>query len=54
MQAEWRWCHKCQVLAFTEQGAGICAAAGRHDHSQSGDYALAFSDETTTIASFCS
>lgn len=41
-QVNWRWCRKCQVLAFNGAGSlGACAAGGSHDHSGSGNYALA-------------
>jgi len=40
-QTNWRWCTKCQVLAFAgNPSAGACAAGGSHDHTGSGDYAL--------------
>jgi hypothetical protein len=40
-QTNWRWCSKCQVLAFAGDPApGACAAGGSHDHTGSGDYAL--------------
>ena len=41
-QAHWRWCSKCQGLAFAGNGLpGICPAGGHHDHNGSGDYTLA-------------
>ena len=40
-QTNWRWCNKCQVLAFAgNPSPGACAAGGSHDHTGSGDYAL--------------
>jgi hypothetical protein len=36
-QTGWRWCKKCQGLAFA---AGFCIAGGSHDLSGSQDYAL--------------
>ena len=40
-QDNWRWCNKCQVLAFAGfPSLGACAAGGSHDHSGSGDYVL--------------
>jgi hypothetical protein len=41
-QSNWRWCNKCQGLAFAgNSSAGACPAGGTHDHSGSGDYTLA-------------
>ena len=40
-QDNWRWCNKCQVLAFAGfPSLGACAAGGSHEHSGSGDYVL--------------
>jgi hypothetical protein len=40
-QDNWKWCNKCQVLAFAGfPSLGACAAGGSHDHSGSGDYVL--------------
>jgi hypothetical protein len=39
-QDNWRWCSKCQTLAFNGAGAGACAAGGVHDHSKSANYYL--------------
>ena len=39
-QDNWRWCNKCQVLAFAGYSVGVCAAGGSHDHLGSGDYVL--------------
>ena len=40
-QTNWRWCTKCQVLAFAgSPSPGPCAAGGSHDHTGSGDYGL--------------
>jgi hypothetical protein len=40
-QSNWRWCNKCQVLAFAgSPSLGACAAGGSHDHTGSGDYLL--------------
>src|SRR5262245_61155348 len=44
MQADWRWCKKCQGLAFSQSQPSVCPAGGSHDHSQSGNYALALDD----------
>jgi hypothetical protein len=42
-QDNWRWCKKCQVLAYAgNPSAGACAASGQHDHTGSGDYVLAY------------
>jgi hypothetical protein len=43
-QDNWRWCNKCQVLAFAgNPSPGPCAAGGVHDHLLSGDYVLTYS-----------
>src|SRR5262249_25141189 len=36
-QPGWRWCKKCEGLAFWDgsRQPGTCAAGGRHDHSES-------------------
>lgn len=42
-QDNWRWCNKCQVLAFAgNSSAGACAAGGQHDHTGSGNYMLRY------------
>jgi hypothetical protein len=44
-QSDWRWCRKCQGLAFGgSDGPGLCQAGGRHDHSGSLNYAIAMND----------
>ncbi|MGO8960983.1 MAG: C1 family peptidase [Streptosporangiaceae bacterium] len=41
-QADWKWCNKCQALAFAGNATvGACSAGGVHDHVGSGDYLLA-------------
>ena len=39
-QSGWRWCSKCYGMGFTDPSRqpGVCAAGGRHDHSNSGTY----------------
>ena len=44
MQSDWRWCKKCQGLAFSLSHPSVCPAGGSHDYSQSGNYALAHND----------
>jgi hypothetical protein len=39
-QAGWRWCRKCQGLAFAGGAPGPCPAGGNHDHAGSGLYSL--------------
>ena len=39
-QPDWKWCSKCQGLAYTGGGSGSCAAGASHDHSESGNYVL--------------
>jgi hypothetical protein len=42
-QDNWRWCNKCQVLAFAGfPTPGACAAGGVHNHLLSGDYVLIY------------
>jgi hypothetical protein len=42
---KWRWCNKCQALAFAGNGAlGACPAGGQHNHTGSGDYGLVQND----------
>lgn len=42
-QNNWRWCNKCQVLAFGgEATPGPCSAGGQHDHTGSNNYVLDF------------
>ena len=39
-QANWRWCRKCQGLAFGGHAGGVCVKGDKHDFTQSGDYVL--------------
>ncbi len=43
-QDNWRWCKKCQVLAYAgnPSAVGACSAGGVHDHTGSGDYVLGY------------
>jgi CubicO group peptidase (beta-lactamase class C family) len=41
-QENWRWCKKCQVLAFAGSPSTACAAGGIHDYSASGNYVLGY------------
>ncbi|MBG1264089.1 hypothetical protein [Nostoc commune] len=42
-QDEWRWCNKCQVLAFAGNASlGSCPAGGVHNHKDSGNYILIY------------
>jgi hypothetical protein len=44
-QNGWRWCYRCQGLFFAgNPSQGACPAGGSHDASQSGHYAMLFSD----------
>lgn len=38
MQPNWRWCRKCQGLAYAGNGPGWCPGSGRHDHTGSFNY----------------
>ena len=41
-QINWRWCNKCQALAYGGSGTpGPCPNGGLHDHTGSSNYALA-------------
>jgi hypothetical protein len=54
-QNNWRWCKKCQGLAYAGGSSpGACPAGGVHDHSGSADYTLANfeQDKTFLIGSF--
>lgn len=42
IQANWRWCYKCESLVFA--GLFPCPASGVHDDSESDDYSLLFND----------
>ncbi len=45
-QVDWRWCNKCQALAYAgNPTVGPCPAGGLHDHTGSGDYTLIQNDE---------
>lgn len=40
-QDNWRWCNKCQCLAFAgNPSPGPCIAGGNHDHHGSGNYRM--------------
>jgi hypothetical protein len=41
-QDQWRWCCKCQMLAF--DGHSTCAAGGAHINTGSGNYSLTVND----------
>jgi hypothetical protein len=44
-QDNWRWCNKCQGLAFAgNPSLGPCPAGGQHNHTGSGDYVLVQND----------
>lgn len=40
VQPEWRWCSRCQGLAWGGSGPGFCPGSGRHIHSESFNYHL--------------
>ncbi len=47
LQANWRWCNKCQCLAFAgNPSAGCCAAGGTHNYAGSGAYGLTQNDSS--------
>jgi hypothetical protein len=39
-QNGWRWCRKCQGIAYATSPAGRCAAGNRHDHRDSFNYLM--------------
>ena len=39
-QQSWRWCKSCDVLAYSDMGAGRCPGGSYHDFSASGNYHL--------------
>ena len=39
-QINWLWCRKCQALAYSGFGAGVCPAGGGHDNNGSITYVL--------------
>jgi hypothetical protein len=44
-QDNWRWCNKCQGIAYTGNVAlGPCPAGGNHDHGGSSNYSLSLND----------
>jgi hypothetical protein len=40
LQANWRWCHKCQGLYFAGNPGPVCPAGGPHENVGSGNYSL--------------
>jgi len=49
-QDKWKWCKKCQVLAFAgSSSASVCRAGGAHDYTASGDYVLEYAVGADTI-----
>jgi hypothetical protein len=38
LQEGWRWCKRCQGLAHSALGNGVCFDAEAHDYSESGHY----------------
>jgi hypothetical protein len=40
VQEKWRWCKKCQGLAYGGLGLGPCPAGGKHNHMDSWNYSL--------------
>jgi hypothetical protein len=41
-QDQWRWCNKCQCLAF--DGYSVCTTGGAHTHVGSSNYKLTYND----------
>jgi hypothetical protein len=39
-QGGWRWCSRCEGLAFSRNGTGRCPLGGGHDYSGSARYML--------------
>jgi hypothetical protein len=39
----WKWCNKCQGMAYSDSGTlGVCPAGNVHDHTGSSDYSLLY------------
>lgn len=38
LQEGWRWCRRCQCLAYAGNGTGVCWDGNPHDHGPSGSY----------------
>lgn len=43
-QTGWRWCSKCDVLSYVEDGVGPCPAGGTHATGGSDAYVLVMND----------
>ena len=41
-QSNWKWCKKCQVLAYAADTSKACGAGGLHDYSASGNYIVGY------------
>ena len=48
MQSEWRWCRKCQGLAFALNQPSVCPGGGTHDYRDSGNYSLVLDDPSAS------
>lgn len=49
-QDNWRWCKKCQVLAFAgNTEVGTCAEGGGHDHAGRGNYMARYVVNADTV-----
>ena len=46
MQDGWRWCRRCQGLAHSALGNGVCFDEQGHDFSESSYYAVPVGDLT--------
>jgi hypothetical protein len=44
LQEGWRWCKRCQVLAHSALGNGICWDGEGHDFTESGHYSVHFAE----------
>jgi hypothetical protein len=52
-QGSWRWCNKCQSLAFAGNPTwGFCPAGGGHDYAGSGNYVLTVNDPSAPGQAF--
>jgi hypothetical protein len=47
-QDNWKWCKKCEGLAYGGFAPGPCPAGGRHDHIDSGIYGLMYAPSSFT------
>jgi Gametolysin peptidase M11 len=47
--APWKWCRKCEGLAYSGISSGVCSAGGAHDFSQSAEYGLVTATDNLSV-----